>query len=226
VKFYGEGVKIYSHPSLHAKMFVFGDVAFVGSANVSNNSKNVLTEVVLKTDVRSVVSDAENFVRVIGLVELGREEILNLQKIYVAPRSGWGREKLRKKGGSLRIVHLGENENVPEDATAEFEKGEKKARKMAKARHESGYVWNDWGLNYKIGERLLFIQDDFMWSPSTVLFNQKVKGTFGTHFEKSRQNRKNLKKIKGQLSKKAFSRLSRQGVTSEEVSRELLKLWD
>src|SRR4051794_33416057 len=42
------GVAIYSYQNLHGKVFVFGDVAFVGSTNVSNRSARILVEAALR----------------------------------------------------------------------------------------------------------------------------------------------------------------------------------
>src|SRR6266853_4325440 len=41
------GVRIYSRKNLHAKIFVFGPKAFIGSANVSRNSASMLHEAVV-----------------------------------------------------------------------------------------------------------------------------------------------------------------------------------
>src|SRR5262245_11427904 len=42
------GVRIFSVPSLHAKLFVFGARAFIGSANVSNHSAHTLIEAMVE----------------------------------------------------------------------------------------------------------------------------------------------------------------------------------
>jgi hypothetical protein len=225
-KFYRKGVKIYSCNNLHTKIFVFGAVAFIGSANVSRSSRDVLTEATIRTDTRSVLSDAKAFVRDVGLVELGKDEIVALQKIYVAPKSGGRTQGGRSRSSNLRIVHLDEPQNVPNEAAESVKRGEQRARKLVKSRHRSDYVWNDFGLRYRNGERLLFIEGGYMWPPATVLFNQSVKGIVATHIEMSTQRHKSVKRVKARLTKKTYKRLSRQGVVSEASSRELMKLWD
>lgn len=225
-KFYRKGVRIYSCNDLHAKVFVFGAVAFVGSANVSKSSRDVLTEAILRSDARSVVSDAETFVRQIGLVEMGKDEIIALQKLYVAPKGAPRKQSRRSRSSNLRIVHLDEAEDVPEEAAEPVKEGEQRARKLVKSRHRSDYVWNDFGLRYRNGERLLFIEGDYMWPPATVLFNQSVKKISVTHIELSTQRKKSVRSVKARLTKKTYKRLSRRGVVTEAASRELLKLWD
>jgi hypothetical protein len=225
-KFYRKGVKIYSCNNLHTKIFVFGAVAFVGSANVSRSSRDVLTEASIRTEARSVVSDAKAFVREVGLVEMGKDEIVALKKIYVAPTSGGRKQGRRLQSSNLRIVHLGEPEDVPAEAAESVMQGERRARKMVTPRHRSRYVWNNIGLKYRDGERLLFIEGRNMWPPAVVLFSQAVKGIVANHVEMSTQRDKSLKSIRARLSKKTYKRLSRQGVVSEVASRELLRLWD
>jgi hypothetical protein len=225
-KFYRKGVRIYSCNGLHAKVFVFGAVAFVGSANVSKSSRDVLTEAILRSDARSVVSDAEAFVRQIGLVEMGKDEIAALQKIYVAPISSGQKKGRRLRSSNLRIVHLGEPEDVPDETAESVRRGEQRARKLVKSRHRSHYVWNDFGLNYRNGERLVFIDGGYIWPPATVLFSQSVKGIIVTHIEMSTQRNKSVKRVKARLTNKTYKRLSRQGLVSEASSRELLRLWD
>jgi PLD-like domain len=80
-----KGVRIYSSERLHAKVFVFGKSAFVGSANVSTNSQKVLFEAVVRTRNRRTVALARQFVREHCLRSIGPEEIKRLSKIYRPP---------------------------------------------------------------------------------------------------------------------------------------------
>ncbi len=59
-----QGASVYSHGDLHAKVFVLGPRAFVGSANASVNARDNLIEYVAGTDDPIAVGAAENFVRV------------------------------------------------------------------------------------------------------------------------------------------------------------------
>ncbi len=56
------GVNVFSRANLHAKVVVADDVAIVGSANVSNNSANVLDEAAVVTDSPGVVRAARHFI--------------------------------------------------------------------------------------------------------------------------------------------------------------------
>ena len=52
------GVAVYSVPNLHAKVFVLGDAAYIGSANVSSSSASRLVEAVIRTTESSLVRAA------------------------------------------------------------------------------------------------------------------------------------------------------------------------
>jgi phosphatidylserine/phosphatidylglycerophosphate/cardiolipin synthase-like enzyme len=56
------GVDIYTAQYLHAKVFAFDCVAFVGSANASQNSETKLIEAALKVTAKAEISAVRGFV--------------------------------------------------------------------------------------------------------------------------------------------------------------------
>ena len=79
------GVKVYSVPNLHAKVFVLGRAAYIGSANASNRSASQLVEAVIRTTETSAVRAARQFVREHCLHELTPEVLKRLGKLYRPP---------------------------------------------------------------------------------------------------------------------------------------------
>ena len=79
-------VAVFSVANLHAKVYVFGTKAFIGSANVSNNSSNNLVEALVSTTERSVVLEARAFVRGLCRQQLTPGFLKALQKLYRPPR--------------------------------------------------------------------------------------------------------------------------------------------
>ena len=86
------GVHVYSYDRLHAKVYVLGSVAFIGSANVSDSAANRLAEAMTRTTERTLVADARRFVRstcrdalpvTMDFVEIAR-------KVYRRPRGASG----------------------------------------------------------------------------------------------------------------------------------------
>ena len=84
-KYYRNGVNIYRRDDLHAKVFVVGKKAFVGSANVSASSERRLSEAMIQTDDPVVVASAREFVRRMATNEIGPEQLKNLQ--HEVPRA-------------------------------------------------------------------------------------------------------------------------------------------
>jgi phosphatidylserine/phosphatidylglycerophosphate/cardiolipin synthase-like enzyme len=84
------GVIVFSSTSLHAKVFVIDNVAFIGSANVSGRSARILTEALVKTSDRAVVRDAKSFVKGLCLDEMGPDRLDKLQKLYRPPKPPGG----------------------------------------------------------------------------------------------------------------------------------------
>lgn len=57
-----KGVDVYSTQYLHAKVFAFDNVGFVGSANASHNSATTLIEALLKVKTKEEISAIRKFV--------------------------------------------------------------------------------------------------------------------------------------------------------------------
>src|SRR5664280_611037 len=80
-----KGVEVHKQGNLHAKVFVFGDTAIVGSTNVSATSEGLL-EAAVETTAASVVASAKKFVRSLRGDVVTPEEAERLQKFYQRPR--------------------------------------------------------------------------------------------------------------------------------------------
>lgn len=99
LKLYKRGVRIYTYSGLHAKLFAFNDVLYVGSTNASYYSANYLEEAVLKCKDPTTVKQAVRYIKSLCSKELGYEALTELQKKYKAPKfSGQGTK--RNKGQS------------------------------------------------------------------------------------------------------------------------------
>ena len=135
------GVAVYSYPGLHAKVFVLGNVAYIGSTNVSSSSAAVLKEAVLCTTDSPVISAARTFIQglcgnVLGPAELGR-----LQKLYRPPRGGGGSKAKRRQFQDLIRLAQTRDVNEPESLTNAREKGHEAAAK--RRTHGRGWTVTD-----------------------------------------------------------------------------------
>lgn len=83
---YRKGVRIYSVPNLHAKVYIVGRKVYVGSANASHSSANRLLEAMVVCSEASLVRAARRFVEELTLQpDLGEEELKRLAKWYRPP---------------------------------------------------------------------------------------------------------------------------------------------
>jgi hypothetical protein len=85
IKLAKHGVAIYSVPNLHAKVFVLGRAAYIGSANVSSRSSTQLVEALIRTTELQSVRAARQFVHDHCLYELTPTVLKRLAKIYRPP---------------------------------------------------------------------------------------------------------------------------------------------
>lgn len=85
-KFVRADVEVHNASRLHAKVFVFGRDAIIGSANASRRSANYLQEAALHTTEHKVIRDARNFVLDHTGEWLTIPHPRKLRKIYRPPR--------------------------------------------------------------------------------------------------------------------------------------------
>ena len=85
--FFNRGVKIFNEPHLHAKVVVFPKRIFVGSANVSTRSKEVLHEAVVETTDPQTIESSLRFVQHLaqGISQIRSDDIERLRGLKVDP---------------------------------------------------------------------------------------------------------------------------------------------
>lgn len=86
-KFIRRGVTVHACSNLHAKIYVFGRRAVVGSANVSASSARMLEGAVETTDV-AVVKQAKEFVLGLCADAIGLEYARSLTSLYPEEKAG------------------------------------------------------------------------------------------------------------------------------------------
>ncbi len=79
------GVAVYSVPNLHAKVFVLGRAAYIGSANVSSRAASHLVEAVIRTTESKTVRAARQFVREQCVHELTPTVLRRLARLWRPP---------------------------------------------------------------------------------------------------------------------------------------------
>ncbi len=169
-KFLRKGVEVHAQSNLHAKVFVFGKTAVIGSTNVSSTSEEHLLEAVVETSDRRTVSAATTFVRSLRGDVVTPQYAKRLERMYVPPRIlGAGRPRsqqtMRGAGQSvLWAVKLETGAWIDEDYVQQ-DAGEPLARKkLRNTRHYvvDDFVWTPAGFGRKVrvGQRVLQIVEE------------------------------------------------------------------
>lgn len=81
-----KGIDIYSAPLLHAKVYAFDDVAFVGSANASSHSAQTLLEAVQRIRAKSDIKLIRSYISSLSLTKLSHTDLLALKALYKKPK--------------------------------------------------------------------------------------------------------------------------------------------
>ena len=188
------GVEIHSSPDLHAKVFVFRSRAIVGSANVSERSRDLLHEAAIETSNRDVVRSCREFVRSLLGDELGEESLKKLARAYRPPRTGAGKGKrpgpLKRKQAPAWIVGLGYgdwDETTKKLAPAERETASKRIRDEAAYRVDQFRSGGRMKTEWKRGERVIQVTKEArgtekVWPPARILSIRKYATSRGVAF--------------------------------------------
>lgn len=111
------GVEVHSWENLHAKVFSFGDVAYVGSCNASYNSANVLTEAAVRVTDPKTVNDVSRFVLGLRGTRVGPQLLEKMAGYYCTP--AWEKRGSMSSRVSTQVPLW--VADVSEDASAEAE---------------------------------------------------------------------------------------------------------
>lgn len=76
------GVELQHNPKVHAKIFVINNTLFVGSANVSNNSKSNLKEAIWVSKDKTQIEKAIEFIKTLKNESIGQEKLNALKPIF------------------------------------------------------------------------------------------------------------------------------------------------
>lgn len=78
---------MFSAQNLHAKLFVFDQIAFIGSANASRNSERYLIEAVVSVDEAALIVSTRQFIIDLAITELDDAALIALEGFYRPPRA-------------------------------------------------------------------------------------------------------------------------------------------
>jgi hypothetical protein len=238
-----KGVRIFSYPGLHAKVYVFGKTAAIGSANVSHHSANVLVEAMVMTSDVKAVEQARTFVKSIAKDELGPEALKRLSKLYRSPRLPNSASKRNRRAREesaiaglprIRVVHL-IPEKWSERDEIEHDAGKTDAKRYREHRswRTDDFQWTG-NENFRRGEKVMMVTEEdsgrhLADAPGTVIHVRRYSHRNGTkafvYLELPDWRRRNLKTLAAHLGRGWLQRLRRGGPLSARKSDSLYELW-
>jgi len=236
-------VRVYSVANLHAKVFVFGPTAVIGSTNVSQPSANALVEAVVATTDRKVVATARQFVRSLCLHELGPEGLDHLQRMYRPPRFAGGRRGqasgkkhvVQVQLPGLRLAQL-RLADPPEGSEEAEEAGDRTARgRMAQPRgHVLDSFWWAGQCPFRLGDILALVTrhaDGHRMAspPGEVVHLARWRGgkrscTF-VYVEMPRKRRVAVERLARRMGRGSLKRLRRGGAVARNFAERFLAAW-
>jgi hypothetical protein len=154
-----KGVEVHSCSNLHAKVFVFGRRAVVGSTNASRNSEQALIEAVVETTEPEVVQSCKAFVDSLRGEHVDLDYARRLAKIYNPPKFAGNAASRTPRHSPLWAVPLvlvdweaEDNEVFERNKTA----AEKKLKDQKRFRLDT-YLWTGGGFRrpLQVGELIL-----------------------------------------------------------------------
>lgn len=233
------GVSIYSVANLHAKVFVFGKQAFVGSANASNHSANALVEAVVRCTDAKVVKAARAFVQSLCGDELGPAEIKRLAKLYRPPKFLGGTGDGPGNGPKMPRLFLAQlvPADLPKGSEAASAKGEKEAKRKLKHRktHLADDFWRRGDCPFGLGSQVVQVVDEgkgrvMVSAPGKVIHRRKWSNgrrriTF-VYLEVARRQRISLGRLARMVGRGSKKRLLRDGaVANGPLAQALRGAW-
>ena len=232
-KLQDKGVRIFSSPNLHAKVFVFGEVAFVGSTNVSENSEDVYSEASIRCEQTTVVTQARQFVKSLAINEIGPSRLEKLEKAYNSRKKSERGPKKKKKqiGPRFFVVRLTAGEE-DEDDREEIDAGKELVKKLisSKRTHEESHFWNRSKSNiYRSGDAVLqvVLNDSgkilHILPPAEYLYTSRYQKTRYYFFEQLRRPEMSPTEFRKKLPVNLRKRIDRAGKVNHEVETALRK---
>lgn len=237
-RFRRRGVEVRSAERLHAKVFVFGDVAYIGSANASASSESHLIEAVVESSSRTLITAARKFVRRLHAVEIGDARLKQMMRLFKAPRFAIHGVARRRAADGIWVLRLSELE-WDEEAHRQARKGRQIARRARKQRSSEiqEFMWEGAAAVARFRKRQSVVQvvqqadgATFVEPLGQILSIRRYrtgrnKGCGIVYVETPRGKRRrrlsNFRQRLGSLARQVLKRENQRWVTAPEVLSEL-----
>jgi hypothetical protein len=227
------GVKVFSFTGLHAKVFVFDNVLYIGSTNASAHSANYLEEAILKMNEKKVVKESVAFIKSLLIKQLTQTELIQLNEIYKSPKFFAPKSNKTKniQNGHEQLVYVVKLRQLKRDfknGQDDFERGKKEAEKKIQEGQELEAYRHIDTHKPKIGDIVIRITKNdtkTFVSPSATIINiKKIKNSNRIYVYVAAQNvkEKSLKEIEKKL---GSTELIKAGVKNSSLAARINSMW-
>jgi hypothetical protein len=241
IKLLRRGVEVHSCSNLHAKVFVFGRRALVGSANVSRNSEQGLVEAVVETTDPKVVRSCRAFVDSLRGEHIDLDYARRLSRIYRPPRFAKAGDSPTPRHPPFWAVPLETMEWEAQDK-AIFKRSEPVAEKRLKDQDRfrlDSYLWTGAGFRrpLRVGELVLQVLKEaagktviYPAARAILIRRYEAEGEkrMMVFLRAPRVRRKNLVDVKeniGEAGKLLRKLKNPRLIRSQKMVHDLLQLW-
>lgn len=224
-----KGVRIYSKERLHAKVMVLGDTVFVGSTNVSTNSKYLLHEAVINSNEPDIVQQCKNYILNLPKKELDGKQLKSLLEIYSPPKEFLGKKKYRVANSQFRLFPLEIHRSGFSEGITEFLKqGKKKAIEEISSDEKLEVIEVDLDETTASLEFILQVEnrknDYFIYPPSEVIHKEIISNkNIAIIFLASKKGERGVSKLK--FEKRLGRELPLNYWLSEAFSKQIMEFW-
>lgn len=237
LKLHSRGVKIYSAETLHAKVYVFPQRVYIGSANISSNAADKLDEAAVCVTDAALIRKARKFVHDLPKVWLGPKELALLEKEYRPPRVVGARGR---RAGAIRGPKVWFETFAREDPPLGSEKELATRTKTAKAKlqdarfFDTDSLWYRGNQRYREGDTVVIVDQvggnrKLVCPPGRVISAfQWSNGNTSRWFailEVPIGNRVDLKKLAGRHGT-VWKAAPRYGALRADLARQLIGWWN
>ena len=226
------GVDLYTLGNLHAKIYVLGSTAFIGSANASSNSRDVLEEAVVRVRDTELVGEARRHIQDLCKAPLYYSDLDRLEKLYRPPRRPGGN---RKAGTSRRpakdryfIAQISE-EDIEDECIEALAEGQGAARARRERRGTLiDEFWRNGEMPYRTGDMVIQVfktKGGAMWvyPPGKIIYRHVVPRGRGfktiAHLEYPNRPRRRLDTVQGKLARKDRRRIEKDSMVGNNQFR-------
>lgn len=235
-------VEVHNCSNLHAKVFVFGRRAIIGSTNVSNNSKDVYLEAAVETTDPNVVAASREFVLSLRGDQIQKAYAKELMKLWNPPKRDGIRRPDIPRFHPLWVVPLerdgwdeiDKKHNIKAEPVAKRKIKNKKNYQLEMFQWEGGALLAGAKKGHQIIQAIMEGTSNRYYPPSRIIYWKKYQkdgkpnAIYYLETPKIRpfkRTEETVHQALGKLKSKLVLKSAAQRIKSPVIARILYQLW-